>query len=87
MVDFPAAHEFGASAFCFLHGTIRNLEVMSNGDVSKVGKEVGSMAATLQCIVWVQFENHASFCNAVQSLCGHVMQKVGQRFLLKLAVD
>jgi len=55
--------------------------------VSKVGKEVGSMAATLQCIVWVQFENHASFCNAVQSLCGHVMQKVGQRFLLKLAVD
>ncbi|CAK9235566.1 unnamed protein product [Sphagnum troendelagicum] len=68
-------------------GEIRNLEVMSNGDVSKVGKEVGSMAATLQCIVWVQFENHASFCNAVQSLCGHVMQKEGSSFKAAYVVD
>ena len=54
---------------------IRNLEVLSNEDPSRNPKDVGSMAAALQCQIWMQFDNHSSFCKALHAFCGRAMQK------------
>lgn len=56
---------------------IRNLEVLGNEELAKNPRDVGSMAAALQCQVWVQFINHASFCKTLQTFCGRAMQKAG----------
>lgn len=53
----------------------RNLEVLSNEDLGSNPKNVGSMAAALQCQIWVQFDNHTNFCKALHAFCGRAMHK------------
>ncbi|XP_024391205.1 uncharacterized protein [Physcomitrium patens] len=68
-------------------GEIRNLEVLGNEELAKNPRDVGSMAAALQCQVWVQFINHASFCKTLQTFCGRAMQKAGSSFRATYEVD
>ncbi|XP_058069811.1 uncharacterized protein LOC131218939 isoform X2 [Magnolia sinica] len=70
-------------------GKIRNLNVAGDDDLGKTdeeGKGVGIVSG-LQCKIWVQFENHDDFCNAVKVLCGRSMQKQGSRLRVDYEVS
>ncbi|XP_020574785.1 uncharacterized protein LOC110020857 isoform X2 [Phalaenopsis equestris] len=61
-------------------GNIRNLYVVGGDDIGENAEAtVGDVVPGLQCKVWVQFENHDEFSNAMRVLCGRSMQKQGSR--------
>lgn len=49
--------------------------MLSNEDPGTNPKDIGSVAAALQCQIWVQFDNHTNFCKALHAFCGRAMQK------------
>jgi hypothetical protein len=81
VVDSSCALLSGHQRDAFVLAT-RNLEVLSNEDLGSNPKDVGSMAAALQCQVWVQFDNHTNFCKALHAFCGRAMQKA--RYIMPL---
>lgn len=55
--------------------------MMSNEDPASNPKDIGSMAAALQCQIWVQFDSHTNFCTALHAFCGRAMQKARFMYL------
>lgn len=59
-------------------GRIRNLNVAGDDNLGqKVDEVTGEVASGLQCKIWVQFESHEDFCNAMKVLCARSLQKEG----------
>ncbi|KAM0937736.1 hypothetical protein DsansV1_C24g0182381 [Dioscorea sansibarensis] len=59
-------------------GRIRNLNVAGDDNLGQKADEVtGEVVSGLQCKIWVQFESHEDFCNAMKVLCGRSLQKEG----------
>ncbi|KAL5988231.1 hypothetical protein ACLOJK_035994 [Asimina triloba] len=58
----------------------RNLNVAGDDDPGKMDEAgKGGIMTGLQCKIWVQFESHNDFCNAMKVLCSRSMQKQGSR--------
>ncbi|KAJ0982147.1 hypothetical protein J5N97_010402 [Dioscorea zingiberensis] len=67
-------------------GRIRNLNVAGDDNLGKKVDEItGEVVSGLQCKIWVQFESHEDFCDAMKVLCGRSLQKEGSN--LKVDYD